>query len=398
MSPSIDYSAGLIKYYHDVVNQPPYLKTVEIDTRDLNFYVAGWEDDIYDSQISVNGVTSTWYSPFTINPNHTVLRNKWTLYKRKLNKTGHKFFSDSNKDDTGFIDGLGGITVPWLDSDNMLPDSKPIWFGSHIPMNLGFSEPVDTPVIRLRMPDGQLLGGDTIKVTTDDTSIIWTADLCFDTDNIFKKFEWEHKWVNLEIQAKDKNYHYYSQSETEVKGIGLDADPVSPAKREFISFNPDTYQWINYNSALTDTPSDCKGGTDTFHGFYLDNFKLFVKSLKLQYEWKENSFDTLYYAEWKFDTTTTPVSMKLNKSANTALRVNNDTYVLTIHFSESLVKDTIPYPGDTPVIEYGFKAPYNQYKIYDTQLVWDTTVFPYDTLKCTMPVVSSTFKVQSSRC
>ncbi|MBP7654637.1 hypothetical protein KA977_14535, partial [Candidatus Dependentiae bacterium] len=173
---AINYSAGLLKYYHDAVNHPPYLKSAKIKGPGGKKYEGVWVDDEEER----------------ITP-YSILANKYKkVMERFLNKSGGEKKKD--KDPAKY--------TGWTD-DGMMDDSKPLWCGTNFELILNFSEKVSKPTIEIELPAG---ASKNVSINVGASyQEIWTGEINFDEPDYLKKLSWESKWAYLEAALLFEN-------------------------------------------------------------------------------------------------------------------------------------------------------------------------------------------------
>jgi len=193
---SVEYSAGLMEDFHDIVNHPPYVQAISLVQAGGGSYRARWED-ILETK-STGRTEESFYDV-----KYRGFQNKYDYVKeRKL------------------ITSLNGTFMAGI------PIKISIRFGSDA---YAVSERVDPTSVVVRMGGEIATGGMTGPATWEGRFLPKVG-----ADMGSREFK-------LEIEAKDIHAHFPRTGYPD-KGYLLDAEPATPAKAS--SRSP--YDWLGY--------------------------------------------------------------------------------------------------------------------------------------------------------
>jgi hypothetical protein len=211
---AVEASAGLMEHFHDLVNPPPYVKSVKITQGKNTVYDAYWEDTV------TTRAGTTKSSPSYLN--YSIAANRVMTKKRSASL-------EPDKDAT--------ITIE---------------FGP----NCGdYPEPIDPKSISVLIGPTSAAG----RLQQTEKSTTWTGGF-----RVPSSILGAEKSLTISIQAKDSHIHFDPRTRSFVRGFNLDADPKNPAKLWCKGINE--YVWNNY-----------KRGMDSNHKILLEGLSLDIE-------------------------------------------------------------------------------------------------------------------------
>jgi hypothetical protein len=211
---AVETSAGLMEHFHDLVNAPPYVKSVKITQGKNTVYDAHWKDTVTPR----GGTAKSSSSPLS----YSIVANRVLIKKRSASL-------EPDKDAT--------ITIE---------------FGP----NCGdYPEPIDPKSISVSIGPTSATG----RLQQTEKSTTWTGG--FRVPSSILGIE---KSLTISVQARDSHVHFDPKTRSFVRGFDLDTDPKNPAKLWCKGINE--YVWNNY-----------KRGIDSNHKIMLEGFSLDIE-------------------------------------------------------------------------------------------------------------------------
>lgn len=213
----VELSAGLMEQFHDIVNPPPYVKSVTINQGGKTVYHASWKD----MSVTRNNLTS-------------VSARKWEKQGWLKEQVGNK------KMRSGYIE-----------TDK--PASIIIEFG---PTCGSFKEPIDSTSISVSIGETAAQG----NLQKNSSATTWSGG--FKIPMSLGKIAGET--IPIVIKAKDMNTHFDPKTQSFIKGFELDSNPKTPAKASCAGIN--NYTWTGYEP-----------GEDTHHEIYIKGIDIDIQ-------------------------------------------------------------------------------------------------------------------------
>ncbi|MBD3413092.1 MAG: hypothetical protein GF421_01505 [Candidatus Aminicenantes bacterium] len=195
---AIETSAGLMEHFHDLVNPPPYIKSVKITQGRNIVYDAYWKDTVTPR----GGTTKS--SP--ANLSYSTVPNRVLIKKSNASL-------EPDKDATIIIE-----------------------FG---PNCADYPEPIDPKSISVSIGPNSATG----RLQQTEKSTTWTGGF-----RVASSILGTEKSITISVQAKDSHIHFDPKTRSFVRGFDLDADPKNPAKLWCKGING--YVWNNYKRGI----------------------------------------------------------------------------------------------------------------------------------------------------
>jgi hypothetical protein len=182
LTAGVELSAGLMEHFHDLVNPPPFVQSVKIEQEGEKVYYAFWKDTIVPQSGSKTSPVAGL--------DYDIVANRLKIVEKtdRALEAGKK----------------GAITIE---------------FGPHCG---DFREPIDAGSVNVAIGETSAVG----KIEQGRSATKWAGEF----EIPVSLGSASGKTLPVIISAKDGHVHFDPQSQSFVKGFGLDTDPKTPAK------------------------------------------------------------------------------------------------------------------------------------------------------------------------